>query len=255
MDLNVLSHSVMEANLKIDRANSHIKEAETRILAYLETDFCSFREELDVQSGKYRYGINTLPLPIDVSLAIGDAFGNLDASLDYLMTGAMRAKTGKPGTRVHFPVHETRDQLRKSFDSGVAKAFPRLKNFVVDKIQPYRGGRLRVWETRRTNTINKHRLIIPTASVTRVEGFRLYNAEKNALVSDSVIEVEGGWLSMPIGFAFKMEIESKGKPSARIAFSEGAEVFTGEPVIPTMRQCSQLVRETIEICDDHLRTP
>lgn len=43
-----------------------------------------------------------------------------------------------------------------------------------------------------------------------------------------------------------MEVEDKGEITYEIVFPKGLEVFAGDPVFPTLLQCSQFVAQAID---------
>ena len=161
MDLDILALAFRDASLKVYRAKRHINEVERYLAWYVESDFCKLVEERNAQGGQ-SFFVETQPVPANLILATGDALHCLSVAFDYIMTGMMRAKSATT-MRISFPSHKTRDGLEQSFNtpkpgkkappnSRIGEEFPDFLAFLLDKIQPYRGGYLGIWETRKADT-------------------------------------------------------------------------------------------------------
>src|SRR5882672_11176105 len=101
------------ARLKIQRANRHIKEIITGI------------EEESSSADSYRLSVEPDPetggevlcfevvklLSPAFSLITGDAVHCLRSALDHMMSEIFALRTKKDPSRIHFPMHETRENL------------------------------------------------------------------------------------------------------------------------------------------------
>ncbi|MER9242872.1 hypothetical protein [Mesorhizobium sp. M0633] len=260
MDATILKDALFQAGLKVHRADCHRQEAETWFSQYLQSDFCRVVIDKDAETGHQLVRAVADKLPTDIVLAIGDTFHNLSSALDYVMTGMMRAANVST-TRVSFPTDESRNALRKSFmppkpgkgappNRRIVENFPALVMVLLTKIKPYRGGNFRLWEIRKADNIDKHNLIIPTVAVTQLHGVYLADEHGNAWQGCSFKLGPGGTLNaIQYGITGDIEIRDKGQPTASITFPQGAEVFAGDPVFPTLMQCVQLVAEAIDLIE------
>jgi hypothetical protein len=266
MDMEILSISFIQACLKVYRANRHIEEVERNLVWYAEQDFCALIRESDAQ-GRHVFSVQTEPVPANLVLALGDAFHCFSAALDYIMTGIMRAETGG-AKRISFPSHDTRDALEKSFqppakpgaetpsNRRIVEAVPSLADFLLNTIQPYRGGKFSLWEIRKADNIDKHNLVLPTLALGTLNGISLVDEMKRVSVGLTA-HVPAGQTSKTITFpaANNIEVKKKGDPTLCVTFPDDAEVFAGDPILPTLTQCSQLISESIELIAAHLSVP
>lgn len=265
MNLQILDEAFFQARLKVDRANRHIHEVQHWFDRYSETDFCRIIDDTDPQSGHQVLRAVADPMPADIPLTIGDALHCLSCSVDYVMSGMMRAKTGN-ATRIGFPTNETRHALRKSFMSPkgnicgrpkkapptrrIVENFPAVVLELFTVIKPYRGGNFALWEIRKADNIDKHNFIIPAITVATVEIRNLIDEVHNCSFGRITAEVYAGGRINVIGYAQRdggrLKCEEKVKATATITFPDDAEVFAREPVLPTLLQCSQFTRAAID---------
>ncbi len=262
MNEEVLQQAFMQARLKVKRAYRHLDEAQRWFAAYCETDFCKIVEELDPQSGSQLFRVKADWRPAGLALAIGDAFHNLSASLDYVMTGLMLA-AGASTKRVIFPTHVSRHALRKSFmttgkkavsaerkpaNRRIVECIPAFAMLMLARIKPYQGGNFRTWEVRKADNINKHNMIIPALLLSNLNGVVLEDRNNNSIFKLDFHILEGGIINaIQYRLPSRLEIREHGKPSASVIFDDMSEIFPGEPVFPTLLQCCQLVGEAIDV--------
>lgn len=266
MDSDILSLAFRDASLKVYRAKRHIDEAQRNLALYVEQDFCKLIEERNAGGGQ-AFFVETQPTPANLLLATGDAFHCLSTAFDYIMTGAMRAKVATT-TRIGFPSHETRDDFEKSFSTPepgkkappnrrIGEAFPGFLEFLLDKIQPYRGGDLAIWETRKADNIDKHNLVIPTLAMGTRNGILLTDDANDVRVGINAHVRAGGRIKPIVQFGpgNNIEIKQKGDPTLCVTFPDGAEVFAGDSILPTLTQSYQLAIEAVELLADHFGAP
>ena len=265
MDMEALQIAFAQASLKVYRANRHLGEVELNLAWYAEQDFCTLVRETDPQ-GRHNFFVETEPAPANLVLALGDAFHCFSTALDYIATGIMRAKTGS-AKRISFPSHDTRDLLKESFDPPkpgkrappnrrIVEAVPSLEDFLLNTIQPYRGGKFSLWEIRKADNVDKHNLILPTLALGTLNGISLVD-EVNRVSVGVTAHVPAGQACKTISFpaANNIEIKKKGDPTLCVTFADDAEVFGGDTILPTLTQCSQLITESIEMIAAHLSVP
>lgn len=261
MDMDILNEAFFQARLKINRADRHRQEAEAVFAHYVNTDFCRIIVETDAETGQHTVRAVADKVPADLVLAIGDAFHNLSSSLDYIMTGMMRAASLST-TRIGFPSDETRRALRKSFmrpkagkrappNRRIVERFPALVLLLLTRIKPYKGGGYNLWEVRKADNVDKHNLIIPVITVTELRGVDVESVNKNFSMTDATFAVNSGGVINALKFSMfgPLKITKKGQPSAKVNFPDTAEVFAGSPVFPTLLQCVQALNEAINLIE------
>jgi hypothetical protein len=261
VDRDILNRAFFEARLKVNRACRHVHEAQYLFSAYAKADFYKITNDVDPQTGNQIVKVVTAPIHPDLVLAIGDAFHCLSASLDYISSGLMRAKTGN-ATRVTFPSDESRNGLRKSFmrpgpnkrsppNRRIMEAFPLIAFNLLTVIQSYKGGKFGIWEIRKADNIDKHNLIIPSVTITEITGVDLVDEVRNNTVSNMTIRVGAGGIVNAISYGgdTTLKFKNKGQASVGIIFPESAEIFGGDPVFPTLIQCSQMTHQVINLLE------
>jgi hypothetical protein len=133
----------------------------------------------------------------------------------------------------------------------IIEAFPWFVRLLLGQIKPYNGGPFRLWEIRKADNIDKHNFIVPTVTISRLENVFLYDPKlDNQSHISAAIVGPGGKVGLEEYGYGGMEIRNKGQATASITFPDGAEIFAGEPVLPTLAQCSQLCREAIDIIEE-----
>jgi hypothetical protein len=270
-DLSVLDDAFFQARLKVDRANRHVQEAEAILKGIPNPDFCKVTLETQGSDGAAVIRVAVGKLPAALPLAIGDVFHNLNAALNYVASGLMRS-VGKASARDHFPIDETRKSLRQTFKRSrknptdpsktvgagkhrkVIEAFPNFALLLLCKIQPYKGGRFGLWEVRKADNIDKHRLIIPTVQSATVYDITWYDP-------DSDNEFTCSNFTLPIGTDIVLfhagrscpnaKFKYNDKPTLDMTFQDGGEVFSSQPVMPTLIQSCQLADQALTIIEQH----
>lgn len=255
--------AVWQARLKVDRANRHALEAEAVLKTFAASDFCTPFVKFDVEKRCHVLGVEASEPPPDFSLAVGDCFRNLDSALDYLACGIMRALTGSD-TRIHFPVDESREALKSTFkrprpgkgaprNRRIVEACPALILLILCKIKPYKGGNFLAWEIRKAANADKHNMIIPTLQLATLHDLVVTGPEDCPYIHYSTFKIQaGGSFGAYRSYAAPLEIKHYGQATFSVSFPDSAEVFAGDPVVPTLLQCIQGTTEVINLCERHL---
>ncbi len=263
VDKAILDNAFVQARSKINRAYRHFQEANGLFRLYLESDFCKLLEERNPETGDQSFRVEAAPIQADMVLAIGDAFHNLSCALDYIMTGMMRA-AGVSAIRVGFPTDVTRQALRKSFmapkpgkkgtpNRRIVETFPAFVILILQNIRPYRGGNFLLWEIRKADNLDKHNLIVPAVTVTKLENISLLDEKYRNQFSNVTVQVGAGGRLNLLHYANgdgEMKITNTGRASANISFSQNTEVFANQPVFPTLLQCIQSVDTVARLIED-----
>jgi hypothetical protein len=137
-----MAASLRDVEAKIGRAKGHIKD----VKAEIEKVKAAARDAL-----VYRYEpatktqVTTLTkvpeVPLELSLALGDALHNLRAALDYLAWQLVLASDGKPDRNTYFPIRKSRPNTKPDQHGiDLPDIRPGLNldiRQVLDKVQPY----------------------------------------------------------------------------------------------------------------------
>src|SRR5258708_1424115 len=133
---------------KVERANQHINEIESRYREFVTNKANRIVTDFDPASGLHKVRLEIADSLSDtINLAFGDAVHNLRAALDYTWAQAILAFDPNVNiANLSFPLaNETRDGCKGSINAGkvehaVAIATvggQKLRDLIVDTIQPY----------------------------------------------------------------------------------------------------------------------
>jgi hypothetical protein len=241
----------LSARRKIERANYHIDEAKSQIAAFLTTDFRRPFVEKDMETGNLRLNFWHPPrhaMPA-FGATIGDAVHNLRCALDHTISEIVRMLGGND-VNVHFPMHETREELEKSIDHGLKKKIgPELCSFIVETIKPYRAGNYPLWALNKLDNLDKHRMILVADYELSVG---LYVVDENSTgpfpENQFCILADGG--AVAEGSPAYLHNQAYANPTIDIRFDE-RHFFEDEPVIPTLEQLSEFVSGIVETLAAH----
>ena len=178
-----------------------------------------------------------------LAVVIGDAVHNLRAALDHLATGIIR--THDPKAKPYFPIHPERKSLETAPDLARIEAnLPGAKKLLLEEIRPENGPNEHLWLFNDLDNADKHSLILPTISVTKIEtsGITLPGG-----TTIGTLEVSGD-ATRPINLirdAGQISIDDNFKVTASVLFGEGT-LFKNKPVIPTLMQIADIVTDTLD---------
>jgi hypothetical protein len=146
--------------LKIKRADKHIAELQTAILAFKATDPHEVTAKRDPQTRKPIYYVHKAdPVPEDIALIAGDVIQNLRSAVDHLAYQLVLAAGNTPDIATSFPIFDTSDKY-ESGKNGKVKGMDPVAIKAIDAVEPYKGGKGDIlWRLHRLNNIDKHRLI------------------------------------------------------------------------------------------------
>jgi hypothetical protein len=233
--------SFLDAELKIERANQHIRDLELWIARYLDACPYSVGVDADPQTGQPRLYIIAPPIEADPLAAIvGDAAHNLRAALDYMAIAILRPFGNDPKT-ASFPIDQNRQSLvTQPRYREIERVAPDIAQIIADFVGP--NGRQFVG-LNHLDRIDKHRLLITTIAMAKVQIVRIDDENH----PPGTVSVPPPFLfllpdGMPprSGSAADFHNKRNGKAAVEICFGEG-EPFENEPVIPTLIQLSELV--------------
>jgi hypothetical protein len=234
-----------DARLKIERAEHHINDLHRRMLEFIdEKDAYSVYAEQDPEaSGDSINVVATKAIPKDFPLIIGDAIHNLRTALDFTMHDIVFT----PTEYTRFPIRDTANDVKAAVNGGLKQnAAEHVLNFIVDVVQPYKGGDGdAIWCLHELDIEDKHRLIIPHMQLTAVNGI--------------CVEDDGGvkyqvptWMIANKRTAShtwtghrNIKITNKGEAALGILFGQGFP-RQGELILPTLREFAKFVSGTID---------
>jgi hypothetical protein len=234
------------SKLKVKRADQHIDELKSIILAFLKTDFYRLHIEKDPKNGNNVLKFETTKeMPCEVPLIIGDAIHNLRAALDLMACEIVVMAGDTPDRWTKFPFRDTREELVGAIKGGKIKAAPQtIIDLIVDTIKPYKGGNDPLCDLDDLDIVDKHKLLIPTTSVVGLTGVSAEDEGHNSF-EFQYIAVGQGKKQNIVSTPYNLNITKQGQPAFDVRFDKG-QIFEGQPVIPTLHKLSQLVSGIVQ---------
>jgi hypothetical protein len=239
------------ANLKVERANRHIDELKAVIDEIGRTK--PYSPSITQQGQTWSLSLGDLgSLGPTIPLIIGDAVHNLRAALDRLWgTLARSAEPDKADIAsvkfATFPFHETPKNVEDAVKKGAVKvAFPQTEDLILNQIKPYRDsdGNSVLWSITKLDKIDKHNLIIPIITATRIPLLRVTSPMGHDIqFTDCTFANSQGSF---IGMAIPLEMQQQGELALEIAFPQD-NVLGGEPVFPTLLNMSEATTHTVNL--------
>jgi len=236
--------------LKIERANHHINDLNSSLIAFLKTDFYKLHINMDL-AGQNVLTLDAKALPNDIPLILGDAIHNLRSALDIMACDIVSHAGGVPSKYTYFPVRDTRQELVATINGGEIKIVGQdICDLIVNVVKPYKGGNDPLWSLHQLDIMDKHRLLIPTVSITQIAGVCAHDDNYNTF-TNMTLGVDAGGRLQAISTSACMHITNYGYPSFGVFFPKGS-ALEGQSLIPTLHQLSQIVSGVIQAIEKEL---
>jgi hypothetical protein len=108
--------------LKIERAKNHIRDLESVIVPFLDTEPYTHAADLLPQISHYSIRLATVkPLPSCIPIIIGDAIHNVRSALDHLAWQLVEAGGGTPNHRTALPIFAADGTAAQGYALAVGK--------------------------------------------------------------------------------------------------------------------------------------
>jgi hypothetical protein len=175
-----MSHDPLEGvKAKLARADEHMKALDEEWQAFGKTQSYEGYHQFKADTGEWNCYLSlSKPIPIKLSMILGDALNNMRSSLDHLVCRFVELHNGKVGKHHAFPIcsdaasyDERVNQIRRKKDrSGPLDGIPAdgPERALIEKVQPYHQGKdwreHPLWILNRMTNIDKHRDIHIAAS-------------------------------------------------------------------------------------------
>jgi hypothetical protein len=238
-----LQQAFRNARLKVERADRHIREYTQTIIAFLQSDFCKVTVEEDGNTGNYFVKVDaTAPYPLALPAIIGDAVHNLRTAIDYIVVEF----TGLNPDWISLPVGKERSEVEASPKyQAIWCKLPQFADFLLEEIQPYAGGKFKIWELGKLDNIDKHRLLIPITKVSTLLRLDIEDDHGNRIGETFTAVEEGTVLKIPSSGPGKIKVNHKGQAGIDICFGNETP-FPGLPVIAVLTDLPEFVLQAIE---------
>jgi hypothetical protein len=231
------------ARLKIERAKHHISELYHAAQLFGDTHAHTITVETDPDTGNDVLRIAPAePLPDKLLLVLGDALHNLRSTLDHAWCEMCVVVT--PYTK--FPVRETRDGVEAAINGLKENACEEVKRFIVDAVQPYKGGKGEmILNLHDLDIEDKHRLLIAHSEYTLITGMTAIDDRGEEFVIDDWLIVPPHIASLPIVGHRHFKITKYGTARIHVTFGEGMPL-QGKFILPTLLKLTELVSRTVD---------
>lgn len=233
-----MSTPFYSARLKIERAEHHINDLHRAAQLFGDTHAHTITIETDPNTGDDVLCIAPAePLPDKLLLVIGDALHNLRSALDHAWCEMCVVVT--PHTK--FPVRETKDGVEAAINGLKENACEEVKRFIVDAVQPYKGGKGEmILNLHDLDIEDKHRLLIAHREYTLITGMTAIDDRGEEFVVDDWLIVPPHVATQPVAGHRHFKITKYGTARIHATFGEGMP-FQGKFILLTLHKLAKLV--------------
>jgi hypothetical protein len=180
------------------------------------------------------------PVPIAVSLLVGDCVGNFRASLDHMWTAVLDQQGVEPASVSNFPILRDRSAWRRSRSTTrIQSSSIRMQlETAVEEFQPYRDPRARqpLLQLRELVARDEHRLVslmVCSRGATLTEGESSFVGPPQARLEPGAVLVELGRQEiLSLGWQGRL-VAARFDPMPRVAFAEPTAI-AGLEVLSTL---------------------
>lgn len=235
------------AMLKLERAKHHIDEFGERLFA--SSDRYGPSLHMDSKTGEQflYYSLQDYMLRGELALITGEAIHNLRSALDIAWHYIVK-ETGKNsvGNFTMFPIKP--DQPKQWLEGALTKTAgidpaSRIYDFLVNHVKGYQGGDSDILAIHSLDIDDKHRLLIPTVSVTGVTGVELQHEDGTIDVYNFTLLTHREFYRKVVPLGSKLK--NHGQVQFYVAFGERTG-FEGVEIIPTLSRWQEKVWELLQ---------
>jgi hypothetical protein len=240
-----------DAYLKIDRANKHIADLKSALVAQENTYTATIEHHPNGGQSLIHEFPDFENSLRDLSLIVGDAIHNLRSALDFAWRSTIsKHLPDKISARTKFPVRDTRQDLESTLHGiEVDTRCKRLFDCVVLEIQPYKGGNnSAIWTLHNLDIFDKHLLPLGLDPTGHIRGISIKdsNGEIHRGSSMPAKSIGGRYI---LTFESGLHIENKGKLSVTVTLQE-AGIYKPVPVLSLLQGFSNFVFHTAQLLEN-----
>jgi hypothetical protein len=246
--------------LKVERAEHHIHDLETLFERYVSDSLNRLRPDRKHRLLKQGRTVQEAVFPKHTSTVLGDALHNLRVALDHAYYLAAEANGAVMDEFTRFPFFKDRQSLEGSINGHKKKGLTpsdAVIDAIVDRIQPYQAGKLRLYDLHRLDITDKHMVLIPTVSSLTIESgsYAVDSSSRKTFTAggSGSLTIIGDQSKIPIpllgvggggGFVFN----GNPKNAFRICFGKG-QPFEGDEILETVRTLKAATVEALDIIE------
>jgi hypothetical protein len=241
---------------KVERAMKHIRDLNALLVGFSESDFYAVRVE--EYKGRNHVVIDfRKQFPVDdAALIIGDALHNLRSALDIMYYQAFHETSGITDHRTKFPFRDEWEELVSAIDGGLKEkglsdhpSAAKIRNVIVDVIQPHMTGNYPLWALHDMNITDKHQLLIPVFKIMRFTDIRLEDERGDIFLADGQPYFTEDSYRFKVGREGAIKVHDKGHAATAIVF-DVAVPLKNKPVVPALSEIAESVTRAIDAFDN-----
>ena len=240
--------------LKIERAREHVRDLETRMIAFMRQK--PYRAVLSRETATGQHVISARveeQPPIWWGAIAGDAVENLRFALDLLVCQLVLSNGAVPTTGTGFPIADSAATylgLSERQLTGVAGPV----RSQIDALRPYRGGNAGLWRLEQLAGVDRRTGLIPTSAARKamldvVSGLDFPNTPitiSPGYPNKVVFPIENGTeLARVARFHGTAQLAVYDQGAFYVAFGE-LEAVRGGPLLPTLNSLVNLTEATVQ---------
>lgn len=207
---------------KIERADEHIKEINTGITAFLNSDVYRVSQDSNHETREAIIYIAGPEPPLRFSVMAGEVIHQLRSSLDHLVSQLVIAGGHQPNRRHQFPIRDTREEFEASRKRGDIKGVSASATIEIERRQPYYNKEdIRMhplWLLRELDDADKHRLLVVVSAAAKPDVLLLGNPDIEPLLGGAKRNVDVIGLSEP---HWPVRPSEDGTEVIRVYFGDG----------------------------------
>jgi hypothetical protein len=237
--------------LKVGRSKQHIADLNSAIGDFLDKHPYRIVIERHQDPGQHAWTIRVRgSMPLDFPLLLGDAVHNLRAALDLLACDLVRLNEGDT-TKVYWPFSETASGFEMAITKRhVDRASPDVVD-IVRSLQSYKGGNDALWGIHDLDITDKHKLLIPVATMAGITDVRLMQGPGVVHMSGIyVTPVHDGSIVALLPAASNIKVGDEFEAAFKITFGKG-QPFARQSVVEILYQLVQTVERIIQRFEVH----
>jgi hypothetical protein len=151
-----------------------------------------------------------------------------------------------------FPVRETRKGVQDAINGLKENASEDVKNFIVDVVQPYLGGRGSfILHLHNLDIEDKHSLLIAHRQYTLIRGIMVVDEGNEEFCVDDWLIVPPHTASHPLPENRHFKVTNNGHARTHVTFGEGMPL-QGRNVLPALHDLAKMVSSLVD-CFDTIR--
>jgi hypothetical protein len=231
------------SRLKVERAKKHVSDIDHEIRAFGDTrPYVIGAKPHRILALRHTtlFVESVDPVPLQISLIVGDAIHNLRSALDHLVWQLVLANRKHPTTKNSFIIEDpAKESDSRTFDRKVEGIDTRAKE-LIRAMQPRNSGDHTLWHINELDNADKHRVILTAQLASKswnVKALGLQVIEFDHPAFPLVLNQE--ITNLPTA-TYERQQNNDFKLSIDVTFGD-SEIFCGKPIVETLNHLAEFV--------------